>query len=34
VGLCSGTQMPVTGGLPSAQIDLIRTWICRGAPNN
>jgi len=35
VGLCSGGIMPVNGGpLPSSQIDLIRAWICNGAPNN
>ena len=35
VGMCSGSAMPFTGGpLPTAQLDLIRTWICNGAPNN
>jgi hypothetical protein len=35
VGMCTGNQMPLSGGpLPSAQIDLIRSWICNGAPNN
>jgi len=33
--LCSGSQMPKTGSsIPSQQIDLIRNWICQGAPNN
>lgn len=33
--LCSGSQMPKAGSsIPSAQIDLIRSWICQGAPNN
>jgi len=33
--LCSGSQMPKAGSsLPGAQIDLIRNWICQGAPNN
>ena len=33
--LCSGGQMPLRGAaLPSSQLDLIRTWICQGAPNN
>jgi hypothetical protein len=35
IGICTGTQMPKTGGaLPSAQIALISGWICEGAPNN
>ena len=36
VGMCSGTQMPGGSGgvLPTAQLDLIRAWICNGAPNN
>jgi hypothetical protein len=34
-GICSGTQMPARGvSLPAAQIDLIRAWICQGAPKN
>jgi hypothetical protein len=33
--LCMGSQMPKAGqSLPSTQIDLIRNWICQGAPNN
>lgn len=33
--LCSGSQMPKAGtSIPSTQIDLIRGWICQGAPNN
>ncbi len=33
--LCGGGQMPLRGAaLPSSQIDLIRAWICNGAPNN
>jgi hypothetical protein len=35
VGTCSGTQMPARGvSLPASQIDLIRAWICSGAPND
>jgi hypothetical protein len=35
IGMCSGTQMPSRGvSLPQAQIDLIRNWICQGAPKN
>jgi hypothetical protein len=35
VSLCSGNQMPKTGGaLPSAQIATISDWVCEGAPNN
>jgi hypothetical protein len=35
VDMCSGTQMPAKGAsIPQSQIDLIRTWICLGAPNN
>lgn len=35
VGMCAGSVMPKAGGqLPGAQIDLFRTWICNGAPNN
>ena len=35
VGMCSGTQMPKTGtSLPPSQLDLIRGWICNGAPKN
>ncbi len=34
VDLCSGTQMPKTGQLPSAQISTVANWICAGAPNN
>jgi hypothetical protein len=34
-GICAGTQMPARGqSLPAGQIDLIRGWICQGAPNN
>ena len=35
VNLCSGSVMPKAGGkLPQSQIDLVRAWICQGAPNN
>jgi hypothetical protein len=35
VGICTGTQMPARGvTLPSSQVDLVRGWICQGAPNN
>jgi len=35
VNICTGTQMPARGtSLPSSQIDLIRSWICQGAPRN
>jgi hypothetical protein len=35
VDMCSGTQMPARGvSLAQSQIDLLRTWICLGAPNN
>ena len=35
VDLCSGTQMPKTGGpLSSADIQTLSSWICEGAPNN
>ena len=35
VDMCAGSVMPKAGGeLPKAQIDLIRTSICQGAPNN
>lgn len=35
MGMCSGSIMPKAGGeLPQAQIDLVRAWICQGAPNN
>jgi hypothetical protein len=34
-GICAGTQMPAKGvSLAPAQIDLLRGWICQGAPNN
>jgi hypothetical protein len=34
-GICAGTQMPARGvSLPQSQIDLIRAWICQGAPKN
>jgi hypothetical protein len=33
VGMCSGSQMPLTGSLSSSQVDQIRAWICNGAPN-
>jgi hypothetical protein len=33
--ICAGTAMPKADSmLPSAQIDLIRAWICNGAPKN
>jgi hypothetical protein len=35
VGICAGTQMPKRGiSLPSSHLDLIRSWICRGARND
>lgn len=35
VGLCFGVQMPLTGApLSSSELDLVRSWICRGALNN
>lgn len=35
VGMCAGTAMPKAGGqLPADQIDLFRSWICNGAPND
>ncbi len=35
VDICAGTQMPARGtSLSSAQLDLIRGWICQGAANN
>jgi len=35
VDICSGRQMPLMGTpLPTTQIDLIRSWICRGAMND
>jgi hypothetical protein len=34
VSLCSGTQMPKMGAIPSAEIQTISNWICAGAPNN
>lgn len=30
----SGTQMPPTGALPVADLELVRGWIASGAPNN
>ncbi len=34
-GICNGNAMPLSGGpLPAAQINLLRSWICQGAPNN
>jgi hypothetical protein len=34
-GICAGTQMPARGqSLPASQLDLIRGWICQGAPKN
>ena len=34
-GMCFGSRMPKGGSsLSQAQIDLVRTWICAGAPNN
>jgi hypothetical protein len=34
-GVCSGSVMPKAGSeLPQAQVDLIRGWICQGAPKN
>jgi hypothetical protein len=33
--LCSGSQMPKAGSsLPAAQLAIISTWICQGAPKN
>lgn len=35
VGICSGTQMPKRGeSLPAGELELIRSWICRGAAND
>jgi hypothetical protein len=35
VSMCSGTQMPARGvSLSQSQLDLLRSWICLGAPNN
>jgi hypothetical protein len=35
VGMCSGSVMPKMGSeLSQSQIDLIRAWICQGAPKN
>jgi hypothetical protein len=35
VNICSGTQMPKTGGaLSSSEINTISAWICEGAPKN
>jgi hypothetical protein len=35
VDICSGTEMPKRGErLPTAEIDLIRAWICQGAAND
>jgi hypothetical protein len=35
IGMCSGSVMPKADGmLPATQVDLIRAWICQGAPNN
>jgi hypothetical protein len=35
VDLCAGTQMPKAGSsLSLSEIDLVRGWICNGAPNN
>jgi hypothetical protein len=33
--MCAGTKMPkATQSLAASEIDLIRAWICNGAPNN
>lgn len=34
VDLCFGTKMPKMTDLPSAQVEIISSWICAGAPNN
>jgi hypothetical protein len=35
VDMCSGSVMPKMGGeLSPAQIDVVRAWICQGAPDN
>ena len=34
IGMCNGSAMPKSGGLAPAQVDLFRSWICNGAPNN
>jgi hypothetical protein len=35
INICSGTQMPKTGGaLSSSDINTISSWICEGAPKN
>jgi hypothetical protein len=35
VGMCAGTaRMPLGDPLPDADIEVVRDWICAGAPNN
>jgi hypothetical protein len=35
VDMCAGTAMPKADSrLSQAQIDVVRGWICQGAPNN
>jgi hypothetical protein len=35
VAMCFGRQMPLSGApLPAAEVDLVRAWICRGAPSD
>jgi len=35
MNMCRGQQMPLMNpNLPTAQTDMIRSWICDGAPNN
>lgn len=34
IGICSGMKMPPRASLAASDIDLIRNWICAGAPNN
>lgn len=34
-GMCLGSRMPRGGAaLPTAQVNLVRSWSCAGAPNN
>lgn len=34
-GMCFGRQMPIMGAaLSPAELDLVRSWICRGAEND
>lgn len=33
-GFCSGGVMPLSGVLPAQTVDIVRRWVCQGAPNN